>query len=158
MLENMYLIKGRISAAASTLSRKQTVDALQSLMQQLLPRVSINSTGDCWMPLPIERLKPGEVPPADSIWATYGHDGDAKVYLLGDRVLAPDPTSGPAEIMKRLGMAKLGHLFPGCIETSPEIPPVPAGMREIHLEYRVPVDDGKPTDMPPLQSHKAGVS
>jgi len=158
MLENMYLIKGRFSAAAATLSRKQAADTLEALMAQLLPRVSIKSTGECWMPLPIERLKDGEVPPADKIWATYGKDGDAKVYLLGDRVLAADPASGAADVMMMLGMAKLGHLFPGCVEAGPEIPAVPAGMREIHLEYRVPIDESKPTDMPQLRSHKAGVS
>ncbi len=158
MLEQMYLIKGRFSAAASTLSRKQTGDMLQTLMAQLLARVRINSTGECWMPLPIEVLKDGQVPPANRIRATMGKDGDSKVYLLDDRVLAADPKGGRAQIMMLLGMSQRGQLFDGCIDTGPELQPVPADMREIHLEYHVPPDDSTPVDAPPLRSHRAGVS
>lgn len=158
MLEQMYLIKGRFSASASTLSRKQVSDTLEALMAQLLHSLTINSKGECWMPLPIETLKDGHAPPADKIRATMDAEGLAKVYLLDDRVVAPDPKSPQARVMMMLGMSQLGHLFDGCIDLSDEIPAVPAGMREIHLEYRVPPDDSRPTDTPPLRSHRAGVS
>ena len=151
MLEQLYFIKGRFSAPASKFSRKQTSDALETFMERLLQRLSINSTGACWMPLPIETLKGSQLPPSGEVQMTMDDASGTKVYLLQDRVLAADPTDTMASAMMLLGMEQHGHLFPGCTAPNPEIPVVPADMREIHLEYTAPADESKPTDAPRLR-------
>lgn len=155
MLERMYLIKGRFSAPAARLSRKDTRGMLEDFMAQLLSRLTIDSSGECWMPLPIERLADGQPPPGKSL-ASLGKEAASKVYLLADRVLAPDPDAVEARVMMTLGMMQLGRLFPGCVGSDPVNPVVPEGMREIRLEYRPPVDERSPQDPFRLEGHKRG--
>lgn len=155
MLERMYLIKGRFSAPVARLSRNDTRGMLEGFMAHLLPRLTIDSSGGCWMPLPIERLADGQPPPEKSL-ASMDKEGASKVYLLADRVLATNPDSVEARVMMTLGMVQLGRLFPGCVGSDPVNPVVPGDMREIRLEYRAPADEGPPQDRFRLEGRKRG--
>ena len=144
MLDRLYFIKGRYSVPSDTRSRADTRERLQQFMAQLTPRLDIASSGECWIPLPIEKLDADQPDPKDTL-ATMGAPKPVH-FVLKDRVLSRDPGSSEAEIMMMLGMALHNRLFPGCDGNEPQNPDVPEGMREIRLEYQPPDKKGAPAE------------
>ena len=140
MADRLYFIKGRYSVPFEKASRAATRERLQQFMAQLLPRLEITSSGECWMPLPIERLEPNQPDPKDPM-ATMGAPTPVH-FVLKDRVVSRDPGSVEARFMMTIGMSLHHRLFPGCNGSEPENPVVPEGMREIRLEYPTPGSEG----------------
>jgi hypothetical protein len=134
LVDRLYFIKGRYSVPADRDSRARTREKLQHFMAQLLPRLEISSSGECWMPLPIEGLEPSQPDPNDAM-ATMGAPTPVH-FVLKDRVVSREPASPEAKVMMFVGMSLHDRLFPGCDGNAPLNPDVPDGMREIRLEYR----------------------
>lgn len=148
MLERLYFIKGRYSIPADARSRTETRERLQQFMARLLPRLELTSSGECWMPLPIERLQPGQPDPTGAL-ATMG-DPKPRHFVMADRVLSRDPGSMEAQVMMTVGMSMQDRLFPGCDGSTPSNPDVSDGMREIRLEYPSPDPGRAPVETPPV--------
>ena len=154
LLDRLYFVKGRFSIAEDRMSRRKARQLLKNFVGELAPRLTIVSSGECWMPLPIDKLD-GADPRADALSVRSASDKDTE-FLVGDRVLARDPESPGAKALMILGMAMQGRLFPGCGSAEPVNPSVPEGMREIRLEFRAPAE----TDSDPLRrmrSPRSGV-
>lgn len=129
----LHFIKGRISRPAAPGGRAQARAELEAFMSQLVPTLTIINTGQCGTWLPIETLPPGSEAPDG---ATSVTQGDNAAYVLADRILATDPESQEALVAQVLGMSMQGRLPPDCAGLEPINPDVPAGMREIRIEYR----------------------
>lgn len=137
LLDRLYFVKGRFSIAEDRMSRRKARTLLEDFMVELSPRLEIVSSGQCWMPLQIDKLD-GADPKADAQLSGRSGRGEDTEFLVGDRVLARDPESPGAKALMMLGMAMQGRMFPGCSSAEPTNPVVPAGMREIRLEFRAP--------------------
>lgn len=153
-LEHLYYIKGRMSVADDDLSRRATRRRLEDFVRTLAERLTIVSSGDCWMPMPIEPL------PADAKsqphLATLGSDGKDEVVVTRDRVLAAYPESAQALVGMMLGMSMTDRLVPGCQPMEDLNHPVDEGMRELRLEYHAPADEFQ-GDAPGLRRIRAGI-
>lgn len=141
LLDRLYFVKGRFSIAQQRISRRRARQLLEGFIAELSPRLQIVSSGQCWMPLPIEKLDAGAAAPEAQLSSSAGAGAQTE-WLMADRVLARDPDSPGAKALMVLGMAMQGRLFPGCASAEPVNPVVPEGMREIRLEFRAPVESG----------------
>ncbi len=140
LMDRLYFIKGRFSVHDDLMSRKKTRELLEEFTAQLVSRVTITSSGACWMPLPIERLHEGQAAPEKSL-ATLDTGSEVTDFLFEDKVLSRNPDGPGAKTLMLAGMAKRGQLFSGCDGGNPANPDVPEGMRELRLEYRSPASE-----------------
>ena len=141
LLDRLYFVKGRFSIAGNRMSRRRARKLLEDFIGELSSRLEIVSSGQCWMPLPVEKLEAAAAEPEAELSSSSGA-GPQTEWLLADRVLARDPESPGAKALMVLGMAAQGRLFPGCGSAEPINPVVPEGMREIRLEFRAPLESG----------------
>lgn len=133
LLDRMYAVKGRHTAPAADVSRRAARRELEGFMRDLAPKLKINSSGDCWRPLPVERMQAAA--PPDGVLATHAVDGKVEAYLLRDRVLASDPDANGAQALAFLGLTLTGRLVHGCIGGAAATPAVASQEREIRMEY-----------------------
>lgn len=147
LYQQMYVLKTRYSVKHEGLSRHEVRKELESFTAELAKRVSISSTGGCWMPLPIEPLLPGQAIPEGSLLSMQT-GAETTEYVYADRVLSRDPSSQGAQAAVLLGMAVLERVYPGCDGSEPYNPVVPADMREIRIEYRAPGEAAAPSGGP----------
>ncbi|WP_132999081.1 hypothetical protein [Luteimonas arsenica] len=139
LVDRLYYVKGRHSVAAGAMERDAVRRTLEAFMAELVAGTYIGSTGSCWSPVPVDALAAEADEPADaSMSATSDQGGGA--WLVGDRVLARDPSGEAAQTLSVLAMAMQGRLYPGCVGADPHNPEVPEGHREIRFEYRAPSD------------------
>lgn len=141
-LDRLYFVKARFSVAKRRTSRRDARREVEAFMAGMVPMLTITSTGDCWMPLPIEALAAGDPAPEGPTSISVA-PGPATGFLLGDRVLARDPESVGARLLMLLGMAQTGRLLQGCDGAESANPDVDEGMREIRIEYRAPAESGR---------------
>ena len=141
LLDRLYFVKGRFSIAENRMSRRRARKLLEDFVGELSSRLEIVSSGQCWMPLPVEKLEAAAAEPEAELSSSSGA-GPQTEWLMADRVLARDPESPGARALVVLGMAVQGRLFPGCSSAEPINPVVPEGMREIRLEFRAPLESG----------------
>lgn len=141
----LYYIKARYSVEADAMSRHKVRRQLERFVTGLVRETGIASTGECWMPLPIEPIARGAPAPEDTGMSMT--DEDDAAYVLPDRVLATDPEGSTAKLMQVLGMVQTGRWFDGCVGADPVNPEVPEGKRELRFEYRAPSgdDDTRPS-------------
>jgi hypothetical protein len=151
LLDRLYVVKGRYSVLAESLSRDAARERLQRLVTELQPLLQISSTGACWSPLPIEPL--ADPIPEGAVF-TINRDGEPTEYVYPDRVLARDPESPSAKVAMMLGMAHFKRLYSGCDGAEPINPDVPEGKREIRIEYAPP--GGGPAPVP-IRSPRGGL-
>ena len=139
LIDRMYYVKGRYSVAAGAMERDAVRRALEAFIAELVAATYIGSTGSCWAPAPVDGLAADADEPADASMSTTS-DKDGGAWLVGDRVLARDPSGEAAQALSVLAMAMQGRLYPGCVGAEPHNPEVPEGHREIRFEYRAPSD------------------
>ena len=154
---DMYYVKGRFSAEEKTLSRRDTQKQLEKFMAAVVRKSDVRSTGDCWMPPPIVQ-KAVLVADAPGELANIGREGALSVVAYTDRIEALDPQSPEARAMQFLSMPMSGRLFEGCVPAESINPEVPAGMREMRLEFMLPSDEGGNPSVVPLKQGSTGVS
>lgn len=139
LFHQLYLVKTRYSVRGGPPRREAVRESLEQFTAQLLPQLTIATTGACWQPLPVEQLADGMTAP-DGHLLTVEQDGATVVHVYRDRVLARDPQGPAADIAVRKGMQLLGRLHPGCDGFDPVNPDVEEGMREIRIEYPPPAE------------------
>lgn len=145
LFHQLYMVKLRFSVKEAAHTRSQVRESLERFTAELLPRLTITSTGACWMPLPVVRL-------ADAATVPDGHILEVKergvgiVYLYRDRILARDPASPAVDVVMKKGLQMLGRAHPGCSGAEPVNPDVQDGMREIRIEYPAPAGTPSPAD------------
>ena len=139
LFHQLYLVKTRYSVRGARPQREAVRESLEQFTAQLLPHLTIATTGACWMPLPVEQLAEGAIAP-DGHLLTVQQDGATVVHVYRDRVLARDPPGPAVDIAMRKGMQLLGRLHPGCDGSDPVNPDVGEGMREIRIEYPPPAE------------------
>lgn len=135
--ERLYMIKARYSTKDLKSSRSEVRKIAESFVTDLLPKLSITSTGGCWQPLPIGLLAAGAIVPKGALFS-QDTNGKATEHVYADRVLASDPQSTSANAAMIFGMAMQGRLYQGCDGSEPMNPDVPERMREIRIDYRPP--------------------
>lgn len=135
--EQMYFIKGRLSAREDDASRRGLRNSLEEFATAVVPQLEVRSAGDCWQPLPIAPMPAGGVPAAEVIMSLDDGAG-GKSVLTGAGVWADHPDSNPAKLAMMLGMARMDRLFDGCVATEDLNAPVPEGKRELRLEFHAP--------------------
>jgi hypothetical protein len=135
-LDRLYFVKARLSTPERDESRESLRRRLEKFVSGLAARVVVMSTGECWMPMPIEPLsaKDGK---AQGLF-TMDSDGTTSAIVTRDKVFAADPASIEARGAMLLGMSMTGRLVPGCEPAEELNQPVEEGMRELRLEYRSP--------------------
>jgi len=146
-VDRMYAIKFRYTALQEKVSREKARSDLDAFARGFLPRLDIESTGQCWNPAPIEGLAKGAPAPKDAM-ITTSEDGTPSVWLLSDRVVARDPDGPGAKVMQILGMAMQERLYKGCTGADPIQPTVPKGMREVRFENKAPGVEQSPSERP----------
>lgn len=139
LIDRLYYVKGRYSVEAGVMGRAEVRGELEDFIGALVRETYIGSTGQCWMPAPIEAL-PADADAPDDARMAVESEGDGGAYLVGTRVLARDPEGDTAQALALLAMAMDGRLYQGCVGPDPHNPDVPEGRREIRLEYRAPAD------------------
>lgn len=139
LIDRLYYVKGRYTAAAGAVDRREARDVLEAFITELVRGTYIGSTGRCWSPAPVDPLPAGAPAPAESRLSIVSDDA-AGAWLVGGRVLAHDPLGDAAQALAMLAMAVDGRLYPGCVGAEPHNPDVSDGLREIRLEYRAPAD------------------
>ncbi|RNF86015.1 hypothetical protein [Montanilutibacter psychrotolerans] len=154
LLDRLYFVKGRFSVDVGKGSRRHARERLERFMVELRAATSIASTGDCWMPLPIEQLPPDAPAPADAAMAS--ESGGVRSYLVRDRVVSTVVDDPQAELLMMAGMTMRNRIFPGCEPAEGLNPLVPEGKREIRLEYRA-LEAVEPGSVRPLRTRKAGL-
>lgn len=154
LLDRLYFVKGRYSVDAGRGSRRHARERLERFMVDLRAAVSIASTGDCWMPLPIEPLPADAPAPADA--AMSSESEGVRSYLVRDRVVSTVVDDPQAELLMLMGMSMRKRIFPGCEPAEGLNPLVPEGKREIRLEYRA-LEAVEPGSVRPLRTRKAGL-
>ncbi|NDK39327.1 hypothetical protein DT603_10785 [Pseudoxanthomonas gei] len=145
LFHQLYMVKARFSVKEEAHTRSQVRESLERFATELLPRLTIASTGACWMPLPVEHLADGAKAPVGHTLAVE-EGGVGIVYLYRDRILARDPAGPAVDMAMRMGLELQGRLYSGCNGAEPMNPNVPEGMREIRIEYRAPADSPPPAD------------
>ena len=139
LFHQLYMVKTRYSVRGGPPRREAVRESLEQFTAQLLPQLTIATTGACWQPLPVEQLSDGMTAP-DGHLLTLEQDGATVVHVYRDRVLARDPQGRAADIAMRQGMQLLGRLHSGCDGSDPVNPDVGEGMREIRIEYPPPAE------------------
>ena len=135
----LYFVKGRLTVGEKVLSRKKTRELLQGFIADLLDNTTLDSTGGCWMPLPIVRKNAPLSADGPGVLFNIGPEGvEMEAVAYADRIEALDVTSTQAKVTQLLVMSMTDRLFPGCEPASELIPTIPEGMREIRIEYRLP--------------------
>ena len=143
----LYYVKARFSAEESAYSRRQVQKELDRFVAAVIEKSMIRSTGGCWMPLPILRKDVLERGSAGQL-ATSEKDGALLAVAYADRIEAIDAQSPHATALQLLSMQLLGRSFEGCGPPEDMNPAVPAGMRELRLEYTAPDGDGRNPSIP----------
>ncbi len=147
LVVDLYYVKARFSAEESVLSRRQVQKQLDKFTTEVVRAMTIRSTGDCWMPPPIVqkdtllRDAPGQLIKTEK-------EGALSAVAYADRVEALDATSPEAVVMQFLSMPLSGRHFPGCQAPEDMNPAVPAGMRELRLEFNAPAEGGRNQSTP----------
>ena len=141
LVKDLFYMKGRFSAEARALSRRDTQQQLEQFMAEVVRRSSLSSTGECWMPPPII-AKSALVDDDPDQLATMDAGGVLSAVAYADRVEALQPRSPEARMMQLTAMSLGGRLFEGCVPAEDMNPAVPDGMREIRLEFNAPSDAG----------------
>ena len=144
---HLYYVKARFSAEESAYSRRQVQNELDRFVAAVLGKSTIRSNGGCWMPLPIVRKDALERNAAGQL-ATSEKDGTLLAVAYADRVEALDAQSAEAAALQSLSMPLLGRSFEGCGPPEDMNPAVPAGMRELRLEYTAPDGEGRNPSIP----------
>lgn len=139
LFHQLYMVKTRYSVRGARPQREAVREFLEQFTTQMLPHLTIATTGACWKPLPVEQMAEGTTAP-DGHLLTVQQDGTTVVYVYGDRVLARDPQGPLVDVAMRKGMELLGRLHPGCDGSDPINPDVEEGMREIRIEYPPPAE------------------
>ena len=137
--EQMYFIKGRLSAREDDASRRGLRNSLEEFVTALAPQLEVRSSGECWQPLPIAPMPAGGVPP-DEVIMSIDDGAGGKSVLTRTGVWADHPDSDPAKLAMMLGMVRMDRLFDGCVATEDLNAPVPEGKRELRLEFHAPED------------------
>lgn len=143
----LYYVKARYSVEADAMSRRKVRKQLEAFVTGLVRETDIASTGECWMPLPIEAVASASPVPEGAGTRMTDEVGGA-AYVLSGRVLATDPDGPMARVMQMVGMIEQGRWFEGCVGADPINPEVPEGKRELRFEYRAPSpgdDNRKPS-------------
>ena len=137
-VENLYFVKGRMSLPEDDLSRRATRKLLEDFVSGLAGKLTIVSTGECWMPMPIEPLV-ADAKSQPHLF-TVDKDGKDNVVVTQDKVLAVEPKSPEAHVAMMLGMSMTGRFIDGCQSVEDLNNSVEEGMRELRLEYHAPED------------------
>jgi hypothetical protein len=135
--ENLYFIKGRLSAPQAEVSRRALRTTLEDFASALAPRLQVRSGGDCWQPLPIAAMPAAGVADSDVV-LTMDDGAGMKSVVTGTGVWSSRPDSVEARLAMLVGMIQLGRLHEGCVATEDLNAPVPEGMRELRLEFHAP--------------------
>lgn len=148
--DSLYMIKARYTTKDPRHSRRTVRRRAESFFKELLPRLTVSSTGGCWQPLPLEKLVAGAAIPEGAV-LTISKGDEATEHIFPDRVLTTDPESVSAMASMTLGMHLLNRVHEGCDGAESLNPDVPEGMREIRIDYRAPATDASPVRSPRLQ-------
>lgn len=143
----LYYVKARYSVEADAMSRRKVRKQLEAFVTGLVRETDITSTGECWMPLPIEAVASASPVPEGAGTRMTDEVGGA-AYVLPGRVLATDPDGPMASVVQMMGMIEQGRWFDGCVGADPVNPEVREGKRELRFEYRAPSpsdDNRKPS-------------
>lgn len=149
--QEMYLVKARASAAQPPATVQSLQSELQDFMQSVAGQVRIASTGACWLPTRIELAQ--HLPADEQTLAGYRDPGqDTAAAVVGGRVLVAQAQAARAP---ELALQLTRALYPGCV--APELiePEVPPSLREIRIEYRLPLDASPDTRTPFIGSPRA---
>lgn len=158
LIDRLYFIKGRFSIDADRMSRDAARSLLEEFMARLVPKLQLVSSGGCWMAPPIvARPAPLDTSGEDVVATDKGKAGAITAVGRVGRVEALDPASKEAQVMQVVVMLMTDRLFPGCTSAEPTNPEVPAGFREIRLEYRAPATEGAPPSDRTLRPARSGV-
>lgn len=151
LVKDMYYVKGRFSAQAEAVPRGKAQSQLESLIADLVRQTVVVSTGDCWSPIPIAGAETPLGSGADGALASSENDRPVAADYR-DRLEAVEPPSLQAPMVPMSESRS-----PGCLPPEDLNPEVPAGWREIRIEYRAPNEDGDGTT-PRLRSQRYGVT
>ena len=144
-VHNLYAVKFRYTVDEKASDRVATREALVQFARALFASLDIDSTGTCWVPMPIEKLEEGAPAPTTFDMKT-DVDGKPSTWVLSDRVIARDPTSLDATMSQVLGRAMVMGDITGCSEPSDEQRTAPKGMRVLRMEYTPPGEKSGPSD------------
>lgn len=137
-LRQYYFIKGRYSVPEDTMSTDAVRASLAGLLEQLVSRIRITSTGGCGAPFPVVVLDADAEFP-DASLAEVTRDALTRAVLTRDyRLLTRDPDDPAVLLLEASGKALRQGRYPGCAGELPVEPDVPEGHREIRIEYRAP--------------------
>lgn len=133
----MYLVKARYSIAQESEGATEVKAELDRFLGDIVRNTDIQSTGECWAPLPIVRKSPLEEGDG-ALVSIKTDDQGLRAVAYPDRVDALEPDSDEAKAMQLLGMSFAGRMTEGCGPQEDLNPVVPEGKREIRFEYRAP--------------------
>lgn len=138
---DMYLLKVRLSLAAEALERERVRAGAEQFLREAFAQLSIVNTGACFRPLQVVPL-PADGTHAETILASTD-EGTPREIRVGDErlYLAPELLSDAQALPAATAFGQSLHdaLRGQCVAAEEMDIPVPDGMREIRMEYPVPV-------------------